>query len=90
MLGGDGLPDGVRRGGLLDVDTEEWVTMAGARRLTGRSRPTILRWVKAGLVRTVDTVVGRGYAVEDLVDAVAHARDRQAATRFGARNITTA
>lgn len=65
----------------LDVESESWVSLREAMSRTHRSRPTILRWVKAGLVRTIDRVGARVYCAEDLADAEAEMHRRQLATR---------
>ena len=65
----------------LDVDTERYVTLTDAMRLTRRSRPTIIRWVKAGAVRTLRRDGVRGYHLDDLIDAEAKAHTNQARTR---------
>ncbi|ORJ92588.1 hypothetical protein A6F55_23790 [Prescottella equi] len=58
---------------LLDIDTDEYVTLREAMRLTGRSRPTILRWAKAGAVTTMKADGVVGYSANDLRDAEARA-----------------
>lgn len=65
----------------LDVDSDEYVTLAAAMRRTSRSRRTIGRWVKAGHVRTMDVGDVKGYHVQDLVDAEAAAHYNAARTR---------
>lgn len=65
----------------LDVDSDQYVTLAEAVRRTSRSRPTILRWVKAGTVRTIERRGVRGFHLADLVDAEAAAHYNAAQTR---------
>jgi predicted site-specific integrase-resolvase len=65
----------------LDVDSDQYVTLAEAVRRTSRSRPTILRWVKAGTVRTIERQGVRGFHLADLVDAEAAAHYNAARTR---------
>nr|WP_143545538.1 hypothetical protein [Rhodococcus sp. 15-1154-1] len=65
----------------MDIDTEEYVTLADAMRRTGKSRRTIGRWVKAGQVRTLDIGDVKGFHVQDLADAEANAHYNAARTR---------
>ncbi|WP_143546458.1 hypothetical protein [Rhodococcus sp. 14-2496-1d] len=65
----------------LDVDSDQYVTLAVAVRRTSRSRQTILRWVKAGTVRTIKREGVRGFHLADLVDAEASAHYNAARTR---------
>lgn len=66
---------------LLDVDTDEYVTLRQAMRLTGRSRDTIRRWVKRGTVQTIHADGVVGYSVNDLRDTEAQAHQNQTRTR---------
>ncbi|WP_206489295.1 hypothetical protein [Rhodococcus sp. KRD162] len=65
----------------LDVDSDQYVTLAEAQRRTSRSRRTVLRWVKAGTVRTIERQGLRGFHLADLVDAEAAAHYNAARTR---------
>lgn len=66
---------------LLDVDTDEYVTLREAMRLTGRSRDTIRRWVQRGTVQTVRAGGVVGYSVNDLRDTEAQAHQNLVANQ---------
>jgi len=68
---------------LLDIDTPEYVTLAQAMEVTGRSKRTILNWHKAGMVERVWRGIGEpAYNLWDLEIARREAKKRQDATRF--------
>lgn len=69
---------------LLDVDTPEYVTLARACEITGRSERTILRWYAAGKVeRTWRWHIGEPvYNRWDLEIALSESAKRQRSTQF--------
>ncbi len=68
---------------LLDIDSPEYVTLARACEITGRSERTILNWYKAGLIERTWWGCGEpAYNLWDLEIARREAKKRQAATRF--------
>jgi len=67
----------------LDVDSPEYVTLARACEITGRSKRTVLGWYAAGQVERVWRGIGQPvYNLWDLEIARREAKKRQAATRF--------
>ncbi len=67
---------------LLDTDTPEYVTLAQAMEITGRSRRTILRWFDGGQVERIRREGMRVYNLWDLQIQVRDAEKRQQDTRF--------
>jgi len=67
----------------LDIDTPEYVTLAQAMEITGRSERTILRWFDGGQVERIRREGMRVYNLWDLQIQAASAEKRQQATRFG-------
>ncbi|MGB7237123.1 MAG: hypothetical protein WBD41_14205 [Rhodococcus sp. (in: high G+C Gram-positive bacteria)] len=65
----------------LDVDSDRYMTLRDTMRHTGRSRVTIMRWVKQGKVRTLDVFGVRGFNRADIDDAEAEAHYNQDQTR---------
>jgi len=63
---------------LLDIDTPEYVTLAQAMEITGRSRRTILRWHEAGQVERIRKAGMRVYNLWDLEIAVRNEGKRRA------------
>jgi hypothetical protein len=68
---------------LLDIDTPEYVTLAQAMEVTGRSRRTILRWYAAGKVERTWWRIGQpAYNLWDLQIAVRDEGKRRARPRW--------
>jgi len=66
----------------LDIDTPEYVTLAQAMEITGRSERTILRWFDGGQVERIRREGMRVYNLWDLQIQVRDAEKRQQDTRF--------